>query len=52
VEAGHARSAARHLRLVRREKAGDFAELSACGADDSGSFVEALGWLAGSEGKT
>ena len=52
MEAGHARSAARHLRLVRSEEAGDFAQLSACGADDGGSFVEALSGFAGSEGET
>lgn len=49
MEAGYTRAAARSLRLGRCEEAGDFAEFGACGADDGGSFIEALGRFAGSE---
>jgi hypothetical protein len=49
VETGEARTAARHLGLGQCEKAGDFAQLGTCGADDGGSFVEAFRGLAGSE---
>jgi hypothetical protein len=49
VEAGHARTPARRLRFRGREHASDFAQFGACGADDGGSFVEALAGFTGSE---